>query len=278
MYIKMVVIVVFGLAILFAIQLTGKYVPVIPSFIISLLIAIDILVVTFMCYFIYLDIQQRDPLNFNELYLVGPDILTPDQIKASMTKAQASGDLLGSVNLGQCIGVACCSDGTVWDDTHSYCVPALTDGSMPASSGTTPSLPTGTPSLPAGTPSLPAGTPSLPAGTPSLSAGASSLLTGTPSLSAGTPSLPAGTPSPPAGTPSLPSGTPSLPSGTPSLPAGTPSLPAGTPSLPSGTPSLPAGVNILGFTTISSAYKTGDLIKDFVKPWSPNEFEQDSKI
>ena len=170
MYVKMVVVVVFGLAILFTIQLIGKYVPVIPSFLISLLIAIDILVVIFICYFIYLDIQKRDPLHFNELNLSGPAILTPDQIKDSTAKAQASGDLLGSINLGQCIGVSCCSDGTVWDASNSYCVPGTT-----------------------------------------ASTGASEAAKS-------------------------------------------------------------------GFTTISVAYKIGDLKKDFVKPLSPNEFEQYSKV
>jgi hypothetical protein len=157
---------VFGLAILFTIQLVGKYVPVILSFLISLLIAIDILVVIFMCYFIYLDIQKRDPLHFNELNLSGPAILSPDQIKDSTAKAQASGDLLGSINLGQCIGVSCCSDGTVWDASNSYCVPGTTSSDAAKS----------------------------------------------------------------------------------------------------------------GFTTISVAYKIGDLKKDFVKPLSPNEFEQYSKV
>lgn len=170
MYVKMVVVVVFGLAILFTIQLIGKYVPVIPSFLISLLIAIDILVVIFICYFIYLDIQKRDPLHFNELNLSGPAILSPDQIKDSTAKAQASGDLLGSINLGQCIGVSCCSDGTVWDAGNSYCVPGTTS-----------------------------------------STGASEAAKS-------------------------------------------------------------------GFTTISVAYKIGDLKKDFVKPLSPNEFEQYSKV
>jgi hypothetical protein len=33
-----------------------------------------------------------------------------------------------------------------------------------------------------------------------------------------------------------------------------------------------------GFTTISVAHKTGDLKKGFVKPLSPNEFEQYGKV
>jgi hypothetical protein len=140
MYIKMVVVVVFGLAILLTFQMIGKYFPMIPSFVISLLIAIDILVVVFMCYFIYLDILRRDPLNFNELNLSGPAVLTPDQIKASTEKAKASGNLLGTVNLGQCIGVSCCSTGTVWDASNSYCVPGSLDASGNISSFTTLSL------------------------------------------------------------------------------------------------------------------------------------------
>jgi hypothetical protein len=128
-YIKMVIIITFGLAILFGIQLLGNYFPVIPSFVISLFAAIDILIVLFMCYFLYLDIQRRDPLHFNELNLSGPVISTSNQVKTSTEKAKVSGDLLGSINLGQCVGVACCSDGTVWDASNSYCVPGTLDAS-----------------------------------------------------------------------------------------------------------------------------------------------------
>ena len=126
LYTKMMVIFVFGLAIFIAIILLGQYFPIIPSFVVTLVCAIDIIIVLFACYFIYLEVIQRNPLNFNELNLDGPTILSPDQIKASQANAQKSGDLLGSLNLGQCVGVACCSDGTVWDASNSYCVPNST--------------------------------------------------------------------------------------------------------------------------------------------------------
>lgn len=126
LYTKMMVIFVFGLAIFIAAVLLGQYFPIIPPFVITLVCAIDIIIVLFSCYFIYLEVIQRNPLNFNELNLDGPTVLSPDQIKATQANAQKSGDLLGSLNLGQCVGVACCSDGTVWDASNSYCVPNST--------------------------------------------------------------------------------------------------------------------------------------------------------
>lgn len=122
LYTSMVITVVVGLAIFAGLILLGKYLPVIPPFIITILCAIDIIIVMFICYFIYLDMLRRDPMNFNELNLDGPNMLSPDEIKTNQIKAQKYGDLLGSVNMGQCVGASCCVDGTTWDDASMGCI------------------------------------------------------------------------------------------------------------------------------------------------------------
>jgi hypothetical protein len=121
-YTKMIIVVVFTLVIFVALTLLGRYVTIIPSFIIELLCIITIAIGLFMCYFIYLDIAGRDKLNYNEINLDGPSILTPNQIAQNQKTQAAAGNLLGTIKLQGCIGNDCCSTGTVWDASNSVCI------------------------------------------------------------------------------------------------------------------------------------------------------------
>ena len=121
-YTHMVMIITFTLAIIVLLTLLSVYFPVIPSFVTSLLSFIIGLIAAIYCYFIYTDIQRRDILNFNELNLSGPNILTPEQIAQQQKASAASGNLLGTLNLGSCVGASCCSGDTVWDPITSSCL------------------------------------------------------------------------------------------------------------------------------------------------------------
>ena len=94
------------------------------------------------CLFVYSSISSRSPMNYNELDLAGPDAPTASDIAANQVAAGKAGNLLGTVNLLGCVGSACCSAGTKWDNEKSMCVPA------PAASPATPAAPT-TPAAPA---------------------------------------------------------------------------------------------------------------------------------
>jgi len=120
----MVGIIVLCLLIFIGLIMLGKFVPVIPSFIIDIACILTIIVGIFATYFIYLDVQSRDKTNFDELDLQNPGLLSTDDIKRKTAAAASNGNLLGSINLGYCIGAACCSDasGTVWDASQSMCV------------------------------------------------------------------------------------------------------------------------------------------------------------
>jgi hypothetical protein len=67
-------------------------------------------------------IYKRDKLNYNELDLQGPNILTPAEIEKNSKEAGKSGNLIGTINIGSCVGQACCSDGAKWDSSNNYCI------------------------------------------------------------------------------------------------------------------------------------------------------------
>ena len=75
------------------------------------------------CYNIYLEINNRSKLNYDELLLKSPKQLTPQQREREEEKARQSGNLLGSVNLMSCYGSDCCDTGTAWDTDKLMCIP-----------------------------------------------------------------------------------------------------------------------------------------------------------
>uniref|UniRef100_A0A6C0D5A3 Uncharacterized protein n=1 Tax=viral metagenome TaxID=1070528 RepID=A0A6C0D5A3_9ZZZZ len=136
-YTKMVATFVFAIFLFIGFRMAGKYLPIIPS------IVIDILYVFLFCgtviilYKQFSDIQSRDVLYFDRLNLNGPNMKSAAQIAKDQKAAGLSGNLLGSINLGACVGETCCSDGTYWDTNNSVCAPGIapSSGSKGSSSG-----------------------------------------------------------------------------------------------------------------------------------------------
>ena len=94
------------------------------------------------CLFVYSSISSRSPMNYNELDLAGPAAPTASDIAANQVAAGKAGNLLGTVNLLGCVGSACCSAGTKWDNEKSMCVPApATPPAAPANPATPPAAP-----------------------------------------------------------------------------------------------------------------------------------------
>ena len=123
-YTKMVVVVIITLVVFVGLIMIGRLLPIIPSFIIDLSCIITITIGIIVCYLMYTNIQARDKINFDELSLSNPVVLSKSDIASQTAAARSSGNLLGSINLGECVGAACCSDasGTVWDMSQSMCV------------------------------------------------------------------------------------------------------------------------------------------------------------
>jgi hypothetical protein len=122
-YTKMVVVIVITLALFILISSLSRVFPFIPSFVFEFLSIIVIAGGLFSIYYIYINILSRSPTNFNELNIPGPKTDTPAEKAAAQEAAARSGNLLGSINLNQCIGSSCCSTGTIWDSGNTLCIP-----------------------------------------------------------------------------------------------------------------------------------------------------------
>jgi len=92
------------------------------------LIYIIILSITLIyMYSKYVEISGRDKLYYDKLNLKPPKILTAEEIKAQTERNQDNAqyssvsDLMGTINVGGCIGPLCCSGDTIWDADNSVC-------------------------------------------------------------------------------------------------------------------------------------------------------------
>jgi hypothetical protein len=121
-YTKMIIIIVLTIFAFILIVFAGRYFTIIPSLLINILCIIIIAIGLINCYIIYGVINSRDRLNFNELNLPSPVVLTPQQIAEQQQRQGKNGNLLDSINLNYCVGNNCCSDGTVWDSSNGVCV------------------------------------------------------------------------------------------------------------------------------------------------------------
>ena len=122
-YIRIKVVIVIVLVICIALTLLNRRFPIVPSIIVTLINMIVVIIGSIYCLFIYAVISGRSTMNYNELDLAGPAAPTASDVAANQVAAGKAGNLLGTVNLLGCVGSACCSAGTKWDNERSMCVP-----------------------------------------------------------------------------------------------------------------------------------------------------------
>jgi hypothetical protein len=124
-YNQIIIAGVIGFAASIFFNVLGKLLPFIPSFIFDILQILSIAIAIIYGFVVYSDIQNRDKLKFDEIVtpqvVVQTDAEKKAAIQAAQKKAQASGDLLGSMNLGTCIGYNCCSGETTWNANLNVC-------------------------------------------------------------------------------------------------------------------------------------------------------------
>lgn len=116
---KIVVVFVVVFAIFIGLMFLHRAFPVIPSGIMDL-IYITLLSLGFIkCLMIYMNIQTRDPVYFDQINIPPPVVVDSS---GSTQSTNNSGNLLG--NFGTCIGSACCDTATtVWNTTDNVCEP-----------------------------------------------------------------------------------------------------------------------------------------------------------
>lgn len=126
-YNKMMLIIIGSIIISIGIYGFSLYLPIIPQVFITLIISIICSIALIWAYYIYIDIQSRSMINYDELKFAS--LTTSSMSDEERARNLASGDLLGSINLGGCIGAGCCDDGTMWNINNSTCMVPCNAGS-----------------------------------------------------------------------------------------------------------------------------------------------------
>jgi hypothetical protein len=123
---------VFAAVVIIAIVIGSRLLPFLPEFISQVLVVIVGAAAAIKIFMIYSVMHERSPLNYNELHLDKPVVDTPEQIQQKLAAAAKKGDLLGSIDIGGCMGAACCdsSNNIVWNKTSRKCTYQAPFGNM----------------------------------------------------------------------------------------------------------------------------------------------------
>ena len=120
-YNNILYIFVITLFIIVVIIIGGRQIEFLPDIIPQILVIIIGSISAVKIFQMYYNINKRSHLDYNKLSLDKPAIDSPEQIKRSKEKAAKSGDLLGSISTGGCVGAECCDIGTIWDEPSRKC-------------------------------------------------------------------------------------------------------------------------------------------------------------
>ena len=131
-YNEILSIFVLAMFVIIAIVIGFRLLPFLPGFISYTLILIVSGAAAIKIFMLYSNLQARSHLNYNELHLDKPIVDTPEQVKEKQEAAAKSGDLLGSIDIGGCMGAACCdsSNNIVWNATSRKCTYQAPFGNM----------------------------------------------------------------------------------------------------------------------------------------------------
>lgn len=124
-YNYIVIYLVIGIAIYIIIYYIEKAFPILPTWLINILKIAVVSIVGIYCIRTLITINSRDPLNFDKLNLVKPNVYTKEQAQRAQEQAENEGDLTSSSSLqasNLCSGNACCGTDTVWDEEKMLCV------------------------------------------------------------------------------------------------------------------------------------------------------------
>lgn len=130
-YTKLIVIFIITLVLFVGIMLLSKNLTFIPQVFFELLAIIIISISIYNSLYLYLDIQSRSNMNFNELDIpslnnsVAGNALISGQGTGSLT------DLLTGLN--GCKTSDCCGPQTIWDNVNNVCVPITITTTISAS-------------------------------------------------------------------------------------------------------------------------------------------------
>jgi hypothetical protein len=117
-YTNILIVFIITLVVFILISIASSRFTFIPQIIFEMLIVLDICVGGYFAFVIFLDIQSRRKMNFNEL-----DLGTMNNSGLGNNRPESTGDLLNGINFNGCVGSDCCDpDTTTWDKGNSVCV------------------------------------------------------------------------------------------------------------------------------------------------------------
>lgn len=101
----------------------------IPHAILDILNVVIISLGFIYCIYLYMDIQRRYNMDFNQVTLEEPVKKTPEQLQKDAEKNAKDGNLYGlaknSNTASGCRGSACCPTGTTFNEKYNVCVPNM---------------------------------------------------------------------------------------------------------------------------------------------------------
>ena len=115
-YTKIKIIISFALLLCVLFTLLGKYIPVIPSVIITIIIIITMTTSIIWCITIYSAVLRRDKINYNELDIDNTTYPSTSEANEQQRRAMLQGDLLNASG-NVCSGPACCNPRPVGDNS-----------------------------------------------------------------------------------------------------------------------------------------------------------------
>jgi len=125
-YNEMLYVFVLTLALISIAVIAFQYLIFLPDFILQIFIVLVGVIGLIRIFNLYTTLQGRSRLNYNELKLARPNVITAEEAEQKMKAAAKSGDLLGSIDIGGCRAAACCdtteNSGVIWDEPSRKCI------------------------------------------------------------------------------------------------------------------------------------------------------------
>ena len=117
-YINILIIIIVALVLYLALTMIKNTFTIIPSFFVNFIIALVFSTALIMILLIGIDMNKRDPMDFDKLNTIslgGNTVVQGNTVVSDSSSTSLSG-------MNYCIGDSCCSSGTTWDSTQGLCV------------------------------------------------------------------------------------------------------------------------------------------------------------
>ena len=121
-YTQIIIIFVVALLLFLGILMIQRNFGILPDGVFEVITILIVVGTVIYSLTIYNEISSRSNMDYKQIATTPPVVLTSDQIKAQTAKSEDSGNLLGSIDLGACIGSSCCAATTTWDIDSQKCI------------------------------------------------------------------------------------------------------------------------------------------------------------